>query len=186
MKIQDYLFLYLNSGIMCLRSGEGNNEYELTGISFEKLRKIWWVYFDDREDSYGIMEDVFPILRPLSDITDEELLHCGKLICAIPNHESGVFEHKFRRTSNTVGIHYTSPHFTSLNYFSIFNETDSKAGHVELGWFEGMDKRKKELWKVGGSHELTRYLVTQGFDIFGLIKEKLAVDKTKQLPHEED
>lgn len=185
MKLQDYLFLYLNSGIMCLRSGEGNNEYELTGISLEKLRKIWWVYFDDREDSYGMMEDVFPILRPLSDITDEELLHCGKLICAIPNHKSGEFEALPKRTSNTVGVHYTSKHFTSLNYFSIWNETDSKVGHIEMGWFEG-DKRKKELWRVGGYHEATKYLLERGFDIYGLIKAKLAVDKTKQPIHEEN
>lgn len=126
--------------------------------------------FFDAEENKPKIDYIKLHLRPISDITDEELLHCGSILCAIPNHESKEFTSKIKRSSNTVGAHYTSKHYHSVNYFTIWNETDKNPGHTETGWFSGMDKRKtKELWKVAANHRLTIYLLKQGFDLFGLI-----------------
>ncbi len=70
--IKDYLYLYLGSKIKCQRMGETGESVEMTGISWDGTQNITWVYFEDQEDSYAHLDDVFPILRPLSDITEEE------------------------------------------------------------------------------------------------------------------
>lgn len=135
-------------------------------------------YFFFAEDS------IKPILRPISDIGQAELLHCGKLLCAIPNDPRGGCRFEVNSCHNAVGLSYHSPHYITGQYFSIYNERNKPEtiGHVEIGWYgDGkLDKRKtKELWKVGGCHMLTVYLLSKHFDLFGLIEKGLAIDKTK-------
>jgi hypothetical protein len=46
--------------------------FKLTGISYDDTQRVWWAYFAATEEMYAVIEDVFPILRPLSDMTEEE------------------------------------------------------------------------------------------------------------------
>jgi hypothetical protein len=122
-----------------------------------------------------------PILRPLSDMTEEEIVAAAKFICAVPNEQG--FEYEIQKCHNTVGAKFFNHKFTAGQYLSIYNEKNrpETIGHIEVGWYSDnkIDRRKtKELWKVGGCHELTIYLLSKGFDLFGLIEAGLAIDKT--------
>lgn len=70
-QLKDYLHFYLQSSIKCQRMGT-EVEAIITGISYDDTQKIWWAYFENEEEGYCVLEDVFPILRPLSDMTEEE------------------------------------------------------------------------------------------------------------------
>lgn len=167
-KITDYLHLYLGCEV---EWWNGSGVYILDPYYLSEIAE------DD------LWEKTKPILRPLSDMTDEEILQCGKFICAVPNEEG--FSYEIQRFHNTVGAKFYSGKFTSGQYLSIWNEKNkvSGIGHIEVGWYSDnkIDKRRtKELWKVGGCHELTVYLLSKHFDLFGLIESGLAIDKTKQ------
>jgi hypothetical protein len=120
--IKDYLHLYL--GVYCQRMGQEDvsNVYKLTGVSFDDTQRQWWAYFENEEDCYAAIEDVFPILRPLSDMTEEELLIGGPI--------------------------------PQTNTFDVVGK-----------------------W----SPDQFVYLLSKGFDLFGLIEAGLAIDKTKLL-----
>jgi hypothetical protein len=125
--IKDYLHLYL--GCQCKQMGQANEDqtFTLTGISYDDLQRQWWAYFTGEEECYAVVKDVFPILRPLSDMTEEEMEHVGPMP-HIPLHKE------------------------DLNYAII-----------------------RGTW----TPEQTKYLLSRGFDLFGLIDSGLAIDKTK-------
>lgn len=127
-------------------------------------------------------DEVKPILRKLLYLSDVELLDIGKLICAIPN--SGYeYESQIKRNGNSLGVNYASPGFISGNYFTIWDERNKrdKVGHIEVGWFGDIDKRKtRENWRVVSFHEVTHYLLSKGFDIFNLIESGLAIDSNEK------
>jgi hypothetical protein len=90
MSIKDYLHLYL--GCKCHRMGEVDENDKpivstLTGISYDDTQRIWWAYFENNESGYSVVEDVFPILRPLSDITNEEVCKMNELVNKPTNGE---------------------------------------------------------------------------------------------------
>lgn len=68
-EIKDYLHLYL--GCECKRMGEATTS-KLTGVSYDDTQRIWWAYFEGEESGHSQFPDVFPILRPLTDMNDEE------------------------------------------------------------------------------------------------------------------
>lgn len=75
-QLKDYLHLYLPYNLQCLRKGEGDDNYfEMTGMLWDSTEKIWAVYFEIEQNDCSVLEDVFPILRPLSDMTVEEDNH---------------------------------------------------------------------------------------------------------------
>lgn len=201
MKIQDYAYLYKDCLVQVKKMYD--KEYHIGRICEVTSRSNhgdWiMVWFDEvitvtsntlNESSSNAHnfffgeDDIKLLLRPISDIGQAELLHCGKLLCAIPNDPRGQYRFEVHNCHNAQGLAYFSPHFLNGQYFSIYNEKNKHetVGHIEVGWYSGnkTDKRKtKELWKVGGCHELTVYLLSKHFDLFNLIQKGLALDKTK-------
>lgn len=181
IQLKEVIHYYI--GQRCVHSWytEGHEQYDrawvLTSIDYSTPNHY---RIENPDDDFTWTDSIKPILRKLSDMTDEEILHCGKLLCAIPNSNND-FSFEIKRHHNTVGANYSSVFYTSGQYFSIWNEKNKpdSIGHIEIGWFsDKVDRRKtKELWKVGGCHMLTHYLLKQGFDLFGLIDSKQAIDQ---------
>lgn len=183
-KIQDYLHLLIGCDVLVqgeertgILTGIMNGGYECE-IQYRLLDNPH--HLEEEPESANYL-DVKPILRPLSDMTDQEIITASKFICAIPNEKE--FNYEIQRCHNSVGARFWSGIFTSGQYFSIWNEKNKPGGtgHVEVGWYsdQKIDKRKtRELWKVGGCHELTIYLLKQAFDLFELIPSGLAIGST--------
>lgn len=77
-ELKNYLHLYL--GCECAITGVSENDkesFKLTGISYDDTQRLWWCYFEGTEFGHAVIEDVWPILRPKSDMTDDEkaLMH---------------------------------------------------------------------------------------------------------------
>lgn len=68
-KIEDYLHLYL--GVMC-QVESFNEPHKLTGISYDDTDGKLWCYFENTELGYAPINKVKTILRPLSDMTEQE------------------------------------------------------------------------------------------------------------------
>jgi hypothetical protein len=69
IKWKDIAHLYL--GCECLvETGIETQPIKLTGISYDEGEL--WCHFENTETGYALVEDVKPILRPLSDMTEEE------------------------------------------------------------------------------------------------------------------
>jgi hypothetical protein len=74
--IKDYLHLYLGCECQAMGQLDENDKpriSKLTGISYDDTQCEWWAYFENEESGYAVVSDVFPILRPLNNMTAEEL-----------------------------------------------------------------------------------------------------------------
>lgn len=183
-EIKDYLHLYLGCEIL-FKCGNEEVVCNIINVHVGGGYALGTSKDGKAFNHYGGFDGGKLIIRPLSDMTEEEILQCGKLICAVPNEEG--FSYEIERSHNTVGAKFFSDKYTSGQYLSIWNEKNklSGIGHIEVGWYNDnkIDKRKtKDLWKVGGCHELTIYLLSKHFDLFGLIEAGLAIDKTTLNP----
>lgn len=109
-------------------------------------------------------------LIPLSQITDDDLLKIGKMVCHSPN-AGYEYESKIRRSGNTVGVTYKSAGLSTPEYFSIWTECNKpdNIGHIEIGWYEsGKIDRRKKLYRRGGDAASIVYLLANCYDVFGL------------------
>jgi hypothetical protein len=70
--IKDYLHLYIGCQCQMMGQEDETQTFKLTGVSFDDTQNVWWAYFAATEEMYAVIEDVFPILRPLADITEDE------------------------------------------------------------------------------------------------------------------
>lgn len=117
--IKDYLHLYLGC------------EVSVTNLDGRYTRLITHEFFSTfyNEDDGAFYNDPKPILRPLSDITDDEIDDVWNL---------------------------------------------EEPEHVLVMAYE----KNNVVRKVALCSERTRYLLSRGFDLFGLIEAGLAIDKT--------
>lgn len=199
--IKDYLHLYLGCDVQ-VRKKDRNKEW-LTGRIAEVTRKSnhgdWiQVFFDEvytviyenwnesssNAHTYFIgYDEIKPILRPLSDMTEEEARHFAWLCMDSKHH----LEEDTRISKDEID--------TELHHNDGGNLLD---GDVEIyievtcrcfeGWVSIMkdgrmgvgeqDQPSIEMNPVDDVAEKIQYLLKQGFDLFGLIQYGLAVDKT--------
>lgn len=153
--IKDYLHLYL--GCQCKRMGQDDDSetFRLTGISWDGTQNIWWAYFEDKEDCYSVIDDVFPILRPLSDMTEDE----AKVLCSM--------QIKGLRTCDHVKIVQMTP----VVKFVIYSDgEDPNDDHGRLRRFLNIESYLVPQFK---------YLLSKGFDLFGLIDAGLVIKKSQ-------
>lgn len=129
-ELKNYLHLYLQAGIKCQRMGE-EGEAVMTGISYDDTQKIWWVYFENEESGYAVLEDVFPLLRPLDSMTEEEKKEL---------------------------INISSKACTEFKGIAVYDKSATHSGYI--------------------SGAETVYLLSKHFDLFSLIENNLAIDKT--------
>lgn len=133
-----------------------------------------------------------PILRPLSDMTEEEGFEITKLALGkwddsyrnagfgFPNNEWLPDIHKSVLCFEVNHyIHHPLVNLSKWNKYAVLN-IDTEDGEILLMRYEIDGDGVGELndsW-IENQHEITRYLLKQGFDLFSLIPSGQAIDKT--------
>lgn len=158
-KIEDYLHLYLGCEI------ENNNGvYRGTLIGFRQPCEaiVAIDYFNKQHrkpenkehgEHFFLAKAMRPILRPLSDMTDEEKTEIAKMWTWFQDRTVLNEEHfEYIHDSNKKMV---------LEAFTTANEDDG-ARMSPSAYFQAFP-----------------YLLKQGFDLFNLIESGLAIDKTK-------
>jgi len=149
--IKDYISLYIGQPIMVEQDGKGTN----LGLYFPD---VWTAegntepngvnvlsILPDKHKVYAMnFNQVKLILRPLSDMQDDEL----KTIARISN-----IDFKERSLDHALALE------------------NIKANGIKAIKFD-------ENLKPIEVFEITRYLLSRGFDLFGLIEAGIAIDKT--------
>lgn len=135
-KIEDYLPYYI--GQKCLFETDGKTD---NGVINPHI--------------IGTCKQVWPVLRPLSDMTREEANVVWEALGLNPDYEESM-----KRDGNYIA--------TKLKYLQEYFFRKQ----VFMGHPERFDFRQNVV--------LVDTLLKQGFDLFGLIAAGLAVDKTKE------
>lgn len=104
------------------------------------------------------------ILRPVSDLTEEEAVEIAKIMYGQPDSV------KWRMKDKTHYFKVYRKHYSK--YFTI----DKPSGEIDR--YE-RDGDLDNLDTTMNHHLVTAYMVSCGFDLFGLIDAGLAIDKTK-------
>ncbi len=152
-KIENYLHLYLGCEVLVTDIDGQTFKDRVESVINDNEGKKFSIYefgdcpFNDHEEYY---QKVQPILRPLSDMTEEEAR--GYADCYMNYITDDVPVKVVVRETGSVKI-------------SIGNE-DHGASLFPAG-------------PHGDKPEAFRFLLSKGFDLFGLIEAGLAIDKTK-------
>jgi len=201
--LKDYLHFYLGQeaeGFWDAGNGivESEGIGQLIGIDVEEKdtdRGPVCIYLPIRKHSsnrarrYFKFTEVAPILRPLSDINQEEvwevafLVLPGNIVRKREKYSIARMGHPEKHWMKKVHKSILCAQFEELIfdewYLSFLLQFDSEDGSVTfLNYSDDGAELKESLCE--NEHELTRYLLSRGFDIFGLIESKLAIDKTQQ------
>lgn len=156
-KIEDYLHFYPKVDIAICEPGVEPISHHLEGFDWDNEQKP--VIAERTDYPYSWIK---PILRPLSDITDEEF----KEVVILNYSESrDVIEPFVFRVKRISALKQNTKYGTSIPY-SCFNTKDI---HTITGTFSSMDMNPEQFL----------YLLKQRFDLFNLIENGLAIDKTK-------
>jgi len=162
IELKDYIHLYL--GCYCVCQGyEG--EHKLTGISYDDTQRQWWCYFEGTEFGHALIEDTAPFLRKINDMTTDEKKELWKLVFKRPFHQNG----SIRWIADT-----NHPERTRC----VMSSGVERLGIEMSGdvWYDS----DLQLWRCN-QHDVTRWLLNKGFDLFGLIEAKLANKKVTDL-----
>lgn len=146
--IKDYLHLYLGRELFGTYLDASGSRGILTGVTNGGHECEIQFFLEDginveEEPEWNEAHEVKLILRPLSDMTEEEGIECAT---------------------------------------TFFHDCEGKDVKVEDNY-----GTKKIIWRTASIHfpdvyytpDITRYLLSKGFDLFGLIDAGLAIDKTK-------
>jgi hypothetical protein len=142
--------LHLMVGQEVLHDWFGEKSIEKIIAVFEST-VIFEIYDDQIEDQYDLLDPDNTdklILRPLSDMTDEEGRYCAILLW----HNS---DEEFEDKAN------------------IYKERQINRAKLDIRDYFGMISLP--AYRIG--FQLFAYLLKQGFDLFGLIKSGQAIDR---------
>lgn len=109
--------------------------------------------------------DIKPILRPLSDITKDELSILWSIV--FTREFNGVI-HKHKANDTGRGTYAAERYVMSSGVERLGAEFD---GNI---WADS----DLSVWRYN-KHKTTAYLLSRSFDLFGLIESGEAIDKTK-------
>lgn len=158
-KIENYLHLYLGCGVMGDYDGSPRRGY-LTGISGVAEEQAQIQFFEEdgfnvcEEPEYNQFVEVKLILRPLSDIKEDEAREYAMLYMKIMDKDA--------------------PVSISIKDGNVRILIGAEEYNCAILW---------PLNNYGQKPESLRYLLSKHFDLFGLIESGLAIDSTKLNPH---
>lgn len=150
-KIEDYLHLYLRCEVKCPKlSGWIYSQKRMT------LTRHFWLHNWEKE--------LIPILRPLSDMSEEEKLDLAKM-------------HDNKIEWSIVDGKPTGRENIGIKQIMEFEGDMFLVREIENNLFG--DEREGNIAASNISNfELTRYFLSKHFDLFNLIPDGLAIDKT--------
>ena len=161
-QLKDYAHLYIGCEIELDKQkfkepAPDDRRFQLTAVdvgfgsdSF-KVKHLGWYTFDGSPIHHDKL-----VLRRLRDITDEEFID----ICKI----EGMVNAEIRTRNGKISIHAVDDSY-SLNL--IFNDPSQNIYLQKYGAVIALAK----------TFEINRYLLSKGFDLFGLIPSGIAIDK---------
>lgn len=126
----------------------------------------WGIYCPEEDFHHtAFIHDIKPVLRPLSDMTDEEAIEVAKMgdeileLC-IKNEDPEVI-----RDSHLIQVCYT--------------DYDAKLGHQKKRFMIHLKQKfLTHQTPIYNFQYITAYLCKQNFDLFNLIENGYAIDKT--------
>lgn len=174
-KIEDYLHLYVGCEVAAPNPYDDHGveiaKGLLTGIHGEYGPEIQFIIDGNTEEDPDYVEflKVKPILRRLSSMTEEEQKELWRLVFSMGHGNE--FTDRFKDFTGRVQFidektYYNVPrHVMMQGVERLGIESDGTV------WAD-CDLHK---WRHN-QHEVTRWLLSKGFDLFGLIDEGLAID----------
>jgi hypothetical protein len=136
---------------------ESNQQYVEIGTLGEETSD------DDISVDY---DEVIPIIRPLSDITESELIDIAKIIYGQPDSVKWKVEFNKYRNCHLVYRKHYSKRFTFC----------CETGEIECYEMDMVDECK-DIYN--NQHYVTKYLISKQFDLFNWIQKGLAIDRNK-------
>lgn len=189
MEIKDYIHLYFPCQVVTKEEGDSwligiTDRSEIDSGGFEE-QPPYLILLDGGEEVYRNAEDFKLALRPLSDITEEEAkgiaaLCLGDVDFIITYSGMGYPEADIHESVKCFKIETFCLH-PDINTWipSALLQIDHEEGDIIIGRFSNMGRGLKDDL-IAHPYELTKYLLKQKFDLFGLLDDKkLAIDKTK-------
>ncbi|HTH58284.1 MAG TPA: hypothetical protein VL728_19695 [Cyclobacteriaceae bacterium] len=171
--IKDYLHLYLGCELIGTYSGNGGAKGYLTGVTNGGSEcEIQFIIEDginvEEEPQWNDSKDIKLILRHISDMTQEERKELWRLIFSFGNEFNEL----------------------ALNYRGQTMFIDKTSYYERPRWLmqQGVERLGIEMdgtiwadcdlhhWRYN-QHEVTKWLLSKGFDLFGLIDARLAIKK---------
>ena len=116
------------------------------------------------EAAFNAWDDIKPILRPLSDISKDELSNLWNIVF---NREFNGVIHKFKANDTGRGSYAAERYVMHSGVERLGVEFD---GNI---WADS----DLSVWRYN-KHKITAYLLSNHFDLFGLIESGEAIDKT--------
>lgn len=188
--IKDYLHLYLGCEVECIT--DMPKDYGWTnGMRIKMDRDIFWDMHEPVYDKGNIIAYWYQyfklILSPLNDMTEKEMLHVAKLdgyeVDMKLNDEDG---------ADTVRNKLIEARFFKKGEpdpQEVFDPIEEDCIGFKTTMFHGIKEGFGEVWSeptwdtfwnwnTGLSKETWLFLLSKHFDLFGLIKAGLAIDKT--------
>lgn len=154
--------------------GEGGNVFTITSINNEIATGLIWVGANDEEYYHdSLIEDVFPILRPLSDLT-KEIEHNGEKFVPIVEIGKmlGMELKPYDIEDGIIGYGWDIQNFDDVDAFAFGWYDKGKCFGV---WYDDVEDNKAPLYTEGGLNEIQK-LYAWHFDIHGLIERGDAID----------
>lgn len=167
------LAMYLNGETLCEYKDEDGNE--ITAPILAINIQGYAAFVDPEFEEWIPIADVKPFLRPLSSMTEEEAAQVGEIVFG--KHDSVKWRSRAERNEKGDIKYYT----VYRKYYELFLTIDVPTGEVECyrenKESPGLDD--KEIYN--NQHKVTAYLLSESFDLFGLIESGLAINKTKTI-----
>lgn len=179
-KIQDFLHYYLGSQIQV---EYGFPEDKKIGILTGFRAGAGWEIWPHKEPFVkvpvgnrvvpAIVRDelVKPILRNLTDITDDEAITVCELYNPLPFEGHRKKNWQVDRSS-----------VNEYQYLYLKNERNDFSFNIDCKEWSLEMYNKNELCETHNIMKSTHYLLMQGFDLFGLLESELAINKTTLKP----
>lgn len=191
-ELKNYIHLYLGADVQVRKVNDKDREFN-TGRICEVTRKSnhgdWiMVWFDDvitvTNDTFNELksnahtyfighDEIKLILRPLSEITEDEAIEIAKIMYGQPDSIKWRMENKgdyFNVYRKHYGRSFTidkaSGDIDRYEKTDIVNEAGDRS-------------EVSELETTLNHHIITAYMLSRGFDLFGLCDSGLAVSKTE-------
>lgn len=158
-KIEDYLHLYFGCEVFDSFKLDGKEYSQTIKLSVSNFQWVCDCIVGGRHRL---------ILRPLSDMTEEEVLELCKTASPVIFGDYRFAKWEVERSPHEI-CHWTVTNKNSIDYFNI-SSTD---GDVDIYAKDG----QPDPTNIDNNYRF--WYLKKGFDLFGLIDAGLAIDKTK-------
>lgn len=166
--IKDYLHLYLGCEVIIKPADDDRRIGLFIGYADEHRLSARIKFRSNTPEGRVNLLFLKPILRPLSDMTDEEVLELCKVASPEIFGDYRFSKWKAERSPHEI-CHWTVSNKNSLDWFNV----SSADGDVDIYGKDG------EFDPTNIDSNYRFWYLKKGFDLFGLIESGLAINKTK-------